>query len=158
MKKRALVIFILLNPFQFYLSMIAWGASVFYLLILFLLLFFVFQGKNLVLLNLINRYVSNIWKAKTLGNSVKYIFDITELFTQCNRVSYCEDIKSGVYIYLYGCVSLQVPVYILCLCMCVISNQSTSKKTYYLSDLSKLDSLMHKTHSKVLLVLWYYGI
>ena len=30
--------------------------------------------------------------------------------------------------------------------MCVISNQSTSKKTYYVSELSKLDALVHNTH------------
>ena len=41
----------------------------------------------------------------------------------------------------------------LCVCVCVISNQSTSKKPHYLSDLSKPDSLLHKTHIKVLLIL-----
>ena len=39
----------------------------------------------------------------------------------------------------------------VCACMfvCVISNQITSKKRHYVSD------LLHKTHIKVLLVLWY---
>ena len=39
----------------------------------------------------------------------------------------------------------------VCACMfvCVISNQITSKKPHYVSD------LLHKTHIKVLLVLWY---
>ena len=40
----------------------------------------------------------------------------------------------------------------ICLCVCVISNQSTTKKTHYVSDLSKLDTLLHKIYSKVLLV------
>ena len=39
----------------------------------------------------------------------------------------------------------------LCLCVCVISNQNTSEKLHYVSDRSKLDTLLHKTHIKVLL-------
>ena len=35
-------------------------------------------------------------------------------------------------------------------CVCVRSNQSTSKKPHYVSDLSKLDALLHKTCIKVL--------
>ena len=37
----------------------------------------------------------------------------------------------------------------VCLCVCVISNQTTSKKLH-VSDLSKLDALLHKTRIKVL--------
>ena len=37
-----------------------------------------------------------------------------------------------------------------CLCMCDISNQSTSKKSLLVSDHSKRDPLLHKTHNKVL--------
>ena len=54
-------------------------------------------------------------------------------------------------------VSLLTPVCAVCLCMRVISNQCTGKKLHFLSDLSKLDTLLHKTHSKGLLVLWYQG-
>ena len=61
---------------------------------------------------------------------------------------------SGVNVYLYGCVNLLATV---CLCTCVISNQNNSKKTH-MSDPSKLDTLSHKTHSKVLLVLRYKGL
>ena len=54
-----------------------------------------------------------------------------------------------------------VPVYwplrVLCVYMCVMSNQSTSKKPH-VSGLSKLDALLHKTHSKVLLVLRYQDL
>ena len=42
-------------------------------------------------------------------------------------------------------------------CVCVISNQSTSKKPHYVSGLSKLGALLHKTHIKVLRVLTYDG-
>ena len=42
----------------------------------------------------------------------------------------------------------------LCIYVCVISNQSTSKKTH-LSDLSKLDILLHNKQCKVALVLTY---
>ena len=43
-------------------------------------------------------------------------------------------------------------------CVFVISNQSTNKKTHYVSDLSKPDTLLHKTHIKVLLVPRYQGL
>ena len=36
-----------------------------------------------------------------------------------------------------------------CVFLYVISNQSTSKKPHYVSDLSKLDALLHKTHIRV---------
>ena len=39
---------------------------------------------------------------------------------------------------------------LIVLFVCVISNQNTSKKPHYVSDLSKLDTLLHKTNMKVL--------
>ena len=42
-------------------------------------------------------------------------------------------------------------------CVRVISNQSTSNKSH-VSDLSKLDTLLYKTHIKVLLLLRYQGL
>ena len=59
--------------------------------------------------------------------------------------------------YLYGYVSLLAPECVVCLSVCVISNQST-RKASHLSDLSKLDTLLHKTHIKALLVLRYQGV
>ena len=44
-----------------------------------------------------------------------------------------------------------------CECMCVMSNQSTSKNSHYVSGLQKLDTLLHITHSKVFLVI-YQGL
>ena len=59
----------------------------------------------------------------------------------------------GANMYLYRCVSLLAPE---CdVCPCVTSNQSTSKKPQYVSDHSKCNALLHKTHCKVLLVLKY---
>ena len=57
----------------------------------------------------------------------------------------------GVNIRLYGCVILLALECDVCLFAygCVISNQSTSKKAH-VSDVSKLDALLHKTYSKVL--------
>ena len=65
----------------------------------------------------------------------------------------------GVNVNLYGCVSLFVPKCALyfCLYVCIISNQSISKKTHYVSGLSKFDALLHKTHSNAVLVLRYQG-
>ena len=83
-----------------------------------------------------------MWKVK---------FDISELFIQCNKDSCYELITVGVNIYFYGCVSLLDPDSAVCLCMCVYmcvsvfvrSNQSTSKKTHGVSDLSKLIVCTH---------------
>ena len=71
----------------------------------------------------------------------------------------------GVSICLYECVSLLALKCVACLCVhvcvcvcvcvCVISIQSTSKKPQYVPGLNKLDALLHKTYSKVLLVLRY---
>ena len=72
---------------------------------------------------------------------------------------------------IYECVSLLAPECAVCLsvcvcvCLCVfvcvnvcaISNQSTSRKPY-VSGLSKLDTLVHKTYIRVLLVLSYQGL
>ena len=67
--------------------------------------------------------------------------------------------------FIYECVSLLAPECDVCLCVCVCgvfvcvtSNQSTSKKTHYVSDLSKVDALLCKIHSKVFLVLRYQGL
>ena len=63
-------------------------------------------------------------------------------------------ITGGVNIYWYGCVSLLAPKCAACVYACVISNQSTIKN-HLVSDLSKLEVLLRKTHIKVLLVLRY---
>ena len=64
-----------------------------------------------------------------------------------------------VNMYLYECASLLAPECVVCICVfvCVISNQSTSKNPHYVSDLSKRDAVLHKTHIRVLLVLRYQG-
>ena len=45
----------------------------------------------------------------------------------------------------------------VCLCECVITNQSTSKKPHYVSEVSNFDALLHKRHIKALLGLRYQG-
>ena len=81
------------------------------------------------------------------------------IFIQFNTGSCCEHITVSTNIYLYACVSLLAPVravcVCVCVCVCVVSNQNTSKKAHYRSDLSKLDPLLHKTHSKAFLILRY---
>ena len=46
-------------------------------------------------------------------------------------------------IYIYVDVSVNWPLNVLCVFVCVISNRSTCKKPPYVSDLSKLDALLH---------------
>ena len=78
--------------------------------------------------------------------SVNYLFNVI-------KDSHCEHITVGVNIYLYWCVSLlasECECLCLCVCVCVISNQSASKKLHHVSDLTKLDTLLHRTHIKVL--------
>ena len=87
--------------------------------------------------------MNNFWEEKTLW---KVKFDISELFIRYNKDSCYELIAVGVNIYFYRCVSLLDPdsavslcifVYV-CVCVCVRSNQSGSKKTHYVSHVSKL--------------------
>ena len=56
-------------------------------------------------------------------------------------------------------VSLLASEYAVCHCLWVrkISNQSISKEKQYVSDLSKLDTLLHKTYSKAILVFRFQG-
>ena len=77
-------------------------------------------------------------------NSIKYIFDISKLFIQCNTDSCCEHITSGVNIYLYGCVSLLAPVctvctVCVCVCVCVCARYQIrvlAKKSHHMLGLS----------------------
>ena len=83
----------------------------------------------------------------------KFLFNLLlniELLFQFNKDSCCPHITGGVNKYFYGCVSLLSPEYVVCVSVCVISNQSTRKNPSYVSDLSELDTLLYKTHIKVL--------
>ena len=66
-------------------------------------------------------------------------------------------LTGGVNIYLCGCISVLAHECTVCVFVCVISNQSTSKKLHHVSDISRLDALLHKTHIKVLLALRKQG-
>ena len=102
--------------------------------------------------------MSNFWKVKTLKNSVKQIFDIDELFIQCNTdtvVSIRQVLSTYIYmgasVYRLLCV-LWVFVW---MCRCYIKSEYSTSKKPHVSGLNKLDALLHKTHRKVLLVLRY---
>ena len=61
-----------------------------------------------------------------------------------------------IYVYIYECVSLLAPVCAVCLFLygCVWHPiRVLARKPHYSLNLSKLDALLHKTHSKVFLVL-----
>ena len=79
------------------------------------------------------------------------------IYIHCNTDNCCAYITGGVNMYLYGSQSINPCVCCVSLYMCVTLSQSTSRKPHYVSDLSKLDTLLHKAHSMGLLVLWYQG-
>ena len=81
-------------------------------------------------------------KSKDIVDICKVNFDINNLFIQCNINSSCKHITSDVNTYLYVCVKQCICC--VSLCICVISNGSTCKKPDYVSDLGKLDTLLHK--------------
>ena len=83
----------------------------------FLLVFFVFHRKGLVLLNLISRYMtSTIFEKQRHCGPIN--FCISKLFIQCDTRSCCVHITGGVNIYLYVSVSLLV-LCVLCVYLCV---------------------------------------
>ena len=120
---------------------------------------YVFHRKDIVSLNLISRYMvlqlSSFWKAKTLWTSVFHSV-LTLLFIQCNIGSCCMHVTGGVNIYLYMYVSVLVLVCLVCVCLClwyqikVLAEWCHSCRTF-----SKFDAFLHKTNSKVLLLLRY---
>ena len=125
------------------------GVCFAYLYHIFQYIFFFSQEKNLVLLNLINRYIKSVTfeKQRHCGKlqskflrSANYSSNaiLSKLFIQCNTESCCEHITGSINIYLYACVSPLAPVFAMCLWVCVISNQSTSKKPSQVLDLSNL--------------------
>ena len=86
----------------------------------------------------------------------EFLISLTYSFTLIQVAAVSK--RQVVLIYIYMDVSVYCLLGVLCVfvcVVCVISTQSTSKKPHYVSDLSKLDLLLHKAHSKVLLVLRY---
>ena len=117
----------------------------------FLSVFFKFHRKKLVLLNLIKRYVTSISEQFLKSKDIMELCKVNSFnVIQIAPVS----TKQVVLIY----IRMSIGPYVCCVLLCVISNQSTSKKLHHVSDLSKLNALLHKTHSNVLLVLWYQGL
>ena len=89
----------------------------------------------------------------------KLISGISELFIRCNTDSCFEEITSGANIYLNGLVKLLLPRFVfLCVFLCVCDIMPEYQQNPHVSDSSKLDALLHKTHSKILLVLRFNGV
>ena len=121
----------------------------------FLSVFVAFYRKNLVLLDLINRCITSTseWFLKSKDTvefrfliSANYLFNVMQI--------YAVSTKQVVLIYIYIGVCCG-----LCVCMCVCVRVRVwyqirvLAKNRIMAELSKLDALLHKTHSKVLLVL-----
>ena len=81
-----------------------------------------------------------------------------ELFIQCNTDSCCEHVTGDVNKFTWDCQSIGLCIWSVPLCVwfhvCTwYKIRVAVKKAYYVSDHSKLNTLLNKTHSKVLLVL-----
>ena len=85
-------------------------------------MFFVFHRKDLVLLNLISRYMTStseqFLKRKDIADLCKVNICINKLLIQCNTGTCCVYITGGVNIYLYVCIRLMVRVSCVCLSVC----------------------------------------
>ena len=129
--------------------------KVFCLFTPFVSVFFVFHGKSL--LHQIDRHTTSTSESffEKKRHYGKYFFDIAVYITiQCNTDSCCEHIAGGVYIYLYGCVSLLVPDCAMYLCVCDIKSEYQQKTTSHTTV--NLMACCIK-YSKVALVLRYQG-
>ena len=91
--------------------------------VLFLSVFFVFHPKDLVLLNLISRYMSStseqLLKSKYIVYLCKVSFYISKLFIHCNTGGFRLYISGGVNIYLDLFRFVGAFVSSLCLFVCV---------------------------------------
>ena len=118
----------------------------------FLSVLFAFHRKNLALLHLMNRYATSkrviFIKRRHCG---KLMLDISELFSVIQIAAVGTWHVVVVYIYMGVSVYWSLCVLGIFVCMCAWSNQTTIKKRNYVSDLSKLDDLLHKTASSF----WY---
>ena len=129
---------------------------------LFLTVFFVFQRNDLVLLTLISRYMSSTSESFLKSNNIvdlhKAIVCTSKIFIQCNTGSWCVHKTCGVNIYLNVSVSLLIPVCPECMysCVCNIKSEYQQKSCHLCQTLvRKVDGFLHKTHSKIQLVLMY---
>ena len=148
-KKGVSLIFTITNPFLCYFSLECLACVCVCLFTPFLSVFVAFYRKNLVLLDLINRCITSTskWFLKSKDTvefkfliSANYLFNVMQI--------YAVSTKQVVLIYIYIGVCCG-----LCVCACVWYQIRVLAKNRIMAELSKLDALLHKTHSKVLLVL-----
>ena len=137
------LIFMPTNAFQFYLSL----SECWCLFCLFTPSeFFVFHRKKLILLNLINWYVTSA--SQWFVNS-KYTVELCKFLISANySLNVIQTV--GVNIFLYWvCHSIGPCVWCVSFFVCMISNQSTSKKPRHMLDLSKMTRccIKHTTSS-----------
>ena len=101
-----------------------------------------------------------ILSCKDSVNLCKVNFFIKKLFNQCNTGSCSAHISGDVSVYLYVSVNIFASACPLCVCLCLWYQIRVNQKPFHLGQTcSKFNSLMHKTHTKVLLVLisWYHN-
>ena len=105
-------------------------------------------------------YKRVILSCKDIVNFCKVNFFIKKLFIQCNTGSCSAHISGDVSVYLYVSVNILVSACPVCVCLCLWYQIRVNQEPFHLCQTcSKFNSLMHKTHTKVLLVLisWYHN-
>ena len=121
LKKGVPFIFILTNLFQCYLSVSVWCVCICVLFIYTTSISIICVSQEEPCLIASNQQIHDFYKWIIFGKKRhcgNYIFDISELFIQGRKDSYCEHITDSVNIYLYGCVILLPSECVVCLCVC----------------------------------------
>ena len=94
----------------------------------FLLVFLVFQKKDLVLLNLISRYLTStreyFLKSIHIAGLCKANFCISKFFIQCGTGSCCVHIRGALNIYSYMCESVYCSLSVTRVFVCVYDIKS----------------------------------
>ena len=123
----------------------------------FLTVFFVLHKNDLVLWNLISRYITSnseqFCKSKDIVDLCKINFCIIKLFIQCNKGSCCVHITGGVNVYSHVRISLLNFECTVCVCLCVWFQVRVLVKTIWsVSNIRMMLCCMKHTRC-----CWYYS-
>ena len=84
------------------------------------------------------------------------LYKINFSFSSYSAGSYYVHITGGS-IYIYKCASVYWSICVLCVCMYDFKSEHQQEPCHPCQTFSKFDTLLHKAHRKMLLVLQYQG-